>query len=111
MGLAVVAGAFLAFIVRTWEPEPPVLWPRGFWTWVGFCFGVFVWGAVLSGMLKAIGVDIDTEHWAFWALMIPGLVVHRGLQVWFTRLKHNHGRRMGASSARGGLGPPKEPGS
>jgi hypothetical protein len=87
VGLAIAVGVFLAFVVRTWQPEPSVQWPRGFKGWGGFCFAVFCWTAVISGILKSLGVDIDTDHWGFWLLAIPALVVHRGLQVWMTRVK------------------------
>jgi hypothetical protein len=93
--LAVVCGIFLAFVLRTWEPEPPVLWPKGFGAWFGFCFSVFASSAVLAGMLGSVGIDVGTDDWYFWGLAIPAFIVVRGLQVWGTRLMARHGRPMG----------------
>jgi len=83
--LAAALVSFLLLIVKTWEPEPPVAWPKGVGAWLLFLFYGFVFGAVLSGMLLALGVDLPFGGWRMGGLVLAGLILVRGLVVWKTR--------------------------
>jgi len=86
--------SFAVFAAATWEPEPPVPWPRTIRGWLGYCAGAFIWSAVLAGALGSLGVPVRAGSPAMFALMVPGLILQRGLLVWLARLIHRHGQRV-----------------
>jgi len=88
--LAVGAG-FVVFVVATWKAEPPVLWPKGVFGWLGYLFTALCFSAVLAGILGEIGIEIAWKGPAFLALYVFGLVLARTLSVWMARFKRHTG--------------------